>query len=295
MKREQLEQTFGISNVLTFEEPVPGMIAGVVSSRACQARFFLHGAHVTEFSPTGHDEVLFVSEQAVYCDGKAIRGGIPIRFPWFGSHPSASNAPAHGLARTRSWKLTEAVETQDGVVVVLTTHIEPFDVTYRMEFESQLTVSLTATNTQSDPVDFEAALHSYFNVSDISQVEVTGLEQTPFLDQLTNESLAPTGQAIRFSAETDRIYTTTSEQSADPIRIIDRQAGRAITIERTSSRSVVVWNPWIDKSARMADFGNAEWKRMCCIETANIHPDQITLQPNASHTMKSIHRVAMLD
>lgn len=77
MNCQQLQQSFGIPNVLTVEEPVSDMIAGVLNSRVCHAKFLLHGAHITEFAPMGHDEILFVSGLASNARGQRYAEEFP--------------------------------------------------------------------------------------------------------------------------------------------------------------------------------------------------------------------------
>jgi glucose-6-phosphate 1-epimerase len=72
----------------------------------------LHGAQVLGFAPRDDREWLWVSDKALFQVGKALRGGIPICFPWFGPHASGGDFPAHGFARTWLWRLS-GVEALD--------------------------------------------------------------------------------------------------------------------------------------------------------------------------------------
>ena len=151
-------------------------------------------------------------------------------------------------------------------------------------------MALRVENTTDDEVAFELALHSYFELSDCRHVEISGLESVPFLDQLTGINETSAGKPIRFTGETDRIY----EPSRESIVIHDPKKLRRIEVTRTNSNSTVVWNPWIAKAARMGDFGDEEWQRMCCVETANVRSHQVRLQPRESHTTTAIHRIVPL-
>lgn len=287
MNAAQLNARFGLEAQLRFEANRDGMIFGVVDTPQCRGQFWLHGAHITSFQPQGHDELLFVSRDAIYRNDKAIRGGVPICFPWFGANPSAPDLPAHGWARTQPWTVHNTKQSEHSVEVELRLSQQPFEVTFRMEFSSALRLHLSVINKSAESQKFESALHSYFAISDIESIEITGLEAAPFLDQLTSTTHTGAGEAIRFNAETDRIYTAIND---NPIAIVDPAAGRQIVVERSNSASVVVWNPWIDKSQRMGDFGDDEWKTMCCIETANIGAECIELPAGKSHCMTACHR-----
>ena len=287
---QELSRQHGIEGILTFKDVADGMVAGQIESPACKAEFFLHGAHVTRFQPTGHKEVLFVSDHAVYRKDKAIRGGVPICFPWFGAH-SLDAQPSHGWARISEWKLVDAALQGEAVRLQFSLDKEPFSARYEVLFANALTMRLTVTNNSAVVQRFECALHSYFTVSNAADVEVTGLESASFVDQLSGELHTPANEAIRFSGETDRIYTTGGENE---IAIVDRGMNRRLIIARENSQSVVVWNPWIDKSARMSDFGDSEWTGMCCVETANIRPHDIEIAPGDSHTTVASHRAESL-
>lgn len=283
-----LNDRFAIENCLCFAEHNSGLIVANVSSEKCKAEFFLHGAHVTGFQPTGESEVLFLSREAVFGQEKAIRGGIPICFPWFAANANAPDKPSHGYARIREWEMIHSSLTADGIVIVeLQLKIEPFSATYRIEMGSELRCEMRVTNGSDQAVSFEAALHSYFQLSDVRQVELVGLEVSSFLDQLTDQTCEPEQGPIQFTCETDRIYLGTE----DSVTIVDAVAKRKIVVEKRGSRSTVVWNPWIEKSQRMSDFGDDEWTGMCCVETAAIAPHEIVLAAGESHAIGTTHRV----
>ncbi|WBM79103.1 hypothetical protein KIV56_11410 [Cryobacterium breve] len=126
----------------------------------------------------------------------------------------------------------------------------------------------------------EEALHSYFAIDDIHHTTVAGLEGVPFLDKVGGATPTPgSPEPVLFTAETDRVYAGTTAAT-----VID-DGTRSIAVTKTGSESTVVWNPWIDKAAAMADFGSQEWTGMVCVETCNVGADAITLAPGASHTM----------
>src|SRR5262249_35801991 len=115
--------------------------------------------------------------------GKAIRGGIPIIFPWFGPNQHARAAPQHGFARTTPWHL-DGVETAGCEALTLTLSLgdvgspfwpEPFRAIYRATFARTLSLRLAVQNRGSHPITFEEALHSYFAVSDVTAVAIAGL------------------------------------------------------------------------------------------------------------------------
>lgn len=275
---------------LRFERGEGGLTRGVIDTPACAGAFYLHGAQVTRWRPAGHDEVLWLSPNATFEDGRAIRGGIPICFPWFGAHPTDPGVPSHGLARTRTWELQDARREGDTVEVRLGTRIERWECRLTASFGDTLTLTLDVQNAGDADATFEAALHSYFTVSDIDAVSISGLEATPFLDLTANRARrAPEGVPIRLDREVDRLYgdVPASVVLCDPAR-------RQVQIEGHGAASIVVWNPGLEKASRLADLGEHEWRRMVCIETASVGDARVALAAGEAHRMTSVIRVTQI-
>ncbi len=265
-----------------------GLVAARIDTPAAKGMVFLHGAHVTSWAPAGQREVLWMSEHSFFELGKPIRGGIPICFPWFGPYPERPDLPAHGLARTKVWDLIRvAGSSKEGIEICLATTIDRFRVEYTIGFGESLRLSLTSTLAQDcpEPRFYEDAMHTYFSVSEIEQVSIEGLESSSYIDKMQNGSMKPRSmEPIRFSSETDRVYL----DSNDSCVLFDPGWNRKIRVSKLGSQSTVVWNPWIEKSARMPDFGDEEWKGMVCIETANVGNSRVRLVPGRSHITTAI-------
>ncbi len=254
------------------------------------ATVYQHGAHISHFQPAGQSPVLWMSQSCVY-DGKSpLRGGVPICFPWFGPHAERSELPSHGYARIRPWDVDSITSTDTHTIAVFSmtpndAELEMFPNTCHVRLtvtlSSALTMALEITNTSDSAFTISTALHSYFEVDDVKNVNITGLENTQYLSKVEGGTYTQDDQPIKFTRETDRVYqnTTTTCLLHDP----DKQ--RQIAIEKTGSKSTVVWNPWIEKSKNMPDFGDDEWPSMCCIETAAAGPDAITIEPGQAHTI----------
>jgi glucose-6-phosphate 1-epimerase len=274
-----------------------GLAVARVHGPAGTAEIYLRGAHLSAWTPTGGAPVIWMSQQSEYTAGVPLRGGVPICFPWFAGHPTDATAPSHGFARLADWQLMEATEVGDDVVLVVTLSDSEatrasawphrFDARYTVTVGADLALSLTVTNRDAEPVSYEEALHTYLAVADIRQTEVAGLEGAPFTDRLTGPRPAES-EPVRFTAETDRIYANTTATTT----VTDASTGRAITVGKQGSASTVVWNPWVDKAAAMADFGDDEYTGMVCVETCNIREDAITLAPGASHELSVRYSVA---
>ncbi|MEM1355886.1 MAG: D-hexose-6-phosphate mutarotase [Planctomycetota bacterium] len=287
---QDLNAKFAVGEALTFSPGEGGLTRAVIQTPACRAEVYLHGGHITRWQPAGHDEVLWLSQRANFLYDMPIRGGIPICFPWFAGNKPADrpNAPSHGYARTQNWQVADTRHTGQGVGIILATTIEDYGLTYHAEFGEALHLSLTVTNNADQPQTFEEALHTYFTVSQIKGIQVTGLEGAEYLHTVGGANTLHTqgDTPLTFDQETDRVY-----RSDAAVMLHDPGLGRDIHIIKGDSQSTVVWNPWMDKAAAMSDFGDDEWPGMVCIESGNITPHAVKLQANESHTMTTTIRV----
>ena len=246
-----------------------------------------HGAQVLSWVPAGGAEVLFVSRAARFDSDSAIRGGIPVVFPWFGPGRIVGMSPAHGFARTAPWRLLRVDDGPDTATLEfgLTEHDatsgwfpHPFDARLIVTFSRALQVSLSITNTGDEPFSFEDALHTYFRVGDVERVRMEGLDGATFIDKTRDGAEAIQQGDITITGETDRIYASTGTT-----RIVDPLLGRTITIAKTGSADTVVWNPWVDRVRALGDLGDDEWRDFVCVEAANIGPRAVELAPGATH------------
>ena len=270
-----------------------GLKALRLRASGSEALIYLHGAHLASFRTSEHGELLWVSEKAVYGPGKALRGGVPICFPWFGPHGARPDLPAHGFARTREFRFEGSEARGDTVVaeLVLSSSAETaplfphaFNARLRLSVGRELSLAFEVENTGNDAFDYELALHTYLGVSDVRNVELTGLAGASYDDKVSGARGSVQGQdALRFVGETDRVY-----ESSARVSVLDAARKRKLVIDKTCSATTVVWNPWLDKAKRMADFGDDEWPGMLCVEAGNTGSHRVTLTPESRHTTTTI-------
>ena len=262
-----------------------------IETEMATAVISIYAAHPLSFQPRGERDLLWVSKKAIYESGKSIRGGIPIIWPWFGAHPTDSMKQSHGFARQMMWRVAEtAVNHNNHLILKLalaesaTTKAQwphPFHLTLTIIVGDSLSVTLTIENQSDIDFSYTAALHTYFNISDIKNISISGLENAIYLDKL--DELRPKKQSdgIQFQSEVDRIYINTTAVC----KINDSGFNRAILVSKQGSCSTVVWNPWIDKAKAMSDFGDDEYLNMVCVETANAANDLVTLAPHEKRSL----------
>jgi len=250
----------------------------------------LQGGHVARWRVHG-EEFLFVSKKSRFEPGQAIRGGVPVIFPWFGDDPENRGRGAHGFARRLPWSLVEHQDDESALRVVLelgdgpaTRAAWPHEFALRLEARlgEELDLALTVENRSKKPFTCENALHTYFQVGDVRRASVLGLEGAHYLDKVHAFAQRRQGNtALTFEGEVDRVYAG----SEATCRIRDTILGRTLEVAKQGSRSTIVWNPWIEKAARMSDLGDDEWTKMLCVESGNVGEDALRLEPGAAHTL----------
>jgi len=260
-----------------------------IQNKSATAQIALQGGHLFHYQQTRKKPLLWLSEKSMFETGKAIRGGIPLCWPWFGKHPTDTDLPQHGFARISPFELLESNEPNEHTTELLlqlqsstqTLALWPyqFQLRLRITIGPRLTVALTTRNCDTESFSITSALHSYFPVSYISYASVEGLDQTMYWDALTGETKTQQG-TIRISGEVDRVY----EKTTNPLLLLDRE--RTFQIIPEGSASAVVWNPWKEKSMKMADMEDDAYNSMLCIETANAREDARRLAPGEEHTLQ---------
>jgi glucose-6-phosphate 1-epimerase len=231
----------------------------------------LHGAQVVSWQPASGVERLFLSERARFGPGASVRGGMPVIFPQFNER---GRLPRHGFVRTRPWTLARSETGADDAMAVL--HLADDDSTRALwphSFALELTmcvrgerldVELAVTNTGDASFDFMAALHTYLRVAEVEACRLTGLAGCRYEDFTTARSHVDAADAVRVDDEIDRVYFGVDT----PLLLIEAQ--RRLRIEAANFPEVVVWNPWQEKAAAIADLAAGDFRRFLCVEAALI-------------------------
>ena len=296
---EELERRFGIPRVARIGEGNGGLPRIRITGSHAEGEMYLHGAQVTSWKPVGNDEVLFLSTKSHWQGGHAIRGGIPICFPWFRAKADDPKAPAHGFVRTKSWQLESIVEEEPGVVVSMSIESDEqtrrwwpayFRLVHRVVFGSELTLELTCTNTGKTDLRFEEALHTYNRVSDVAKVRLHGLDAVQFLDNTDSNRAKVQHGDVTITSATDNAFIGTQND----VDLIDPALRRHIRLEKAQSLTTVVWNPWREDAARLGDLSEGEWTQFLCVEASNILAASVTLAPGEEHKMTAFLSAAKL-
>lgn len=269
----------------------------VIENAFAEAKIALQGAHLFYYQKKGESPLLWLGDKAQFEPGKAIRGGVPICFPWFGKNRADVTLLQHGFARNQLWEWVSSEEREEG-----STHIQlqltanettrkVWDYAFILQLDviigSELVITLTTTNQDQKPFELTQALHTYFNISDIDTIQIDGLDGTIYHNNLDGQEYSQDGDLI-INQEVDRIYYPHSDST------IIQDSERTVTLISEGVHALVVWNPWIDKAKAMVDMSDEGYRKMICLETANAGRDIVVVEPNGSHSLKAIIRTNLL-
>lgn len=280
---------------LTFKENASGLTIIEIMTSLCEAKIALQGAQVMTWTPNvpaaKQHPVIWLSPDYKLAPGKSIRGGVPICWPWFGSHATQSSYPSHGFARTVHWDVIaiDAINTgaiclqfrlcHDANSLAQWPHKTP--VVCKITVGATLQVELITGNESAVPVQISEALHTYLAVGDVRKTQVTGLENAEYIDKVDGGKRKQHSGAIGIDKEVDRVYLNTENECV----VNDAAWRRRIRIKKRNSKSTIVWNPWIEKAEKMGDLGKDGYLGMLCVESGNALENAIQIPPGGEHSL----------
>lgn len=286
-----LNRIFGREDKIQFIEGPSGMPLIEVATSRATAKVALYGGQMLSFKPVGADHDLFyLSQTAIYQQGKSIRGGAPLCWPWFGDDPGSLGRQAHGFARNLFWDVLDSQIHDDNVEITLGLEStatskqwwpSEFRLRKKIHVGDKLSISLTTENKGEIPFSISKALHSYFLVGDINQTRVSGLDGIDYLDKTLDFAKHKQAGDITANKETDRVYLNAPTK----VQIVDPALKRRIEIEHNGADNFVVWNPW-DKAANLKDMPAEDYEQFICVETANAIANSVIIAPGAAHSMQ---------
>lgn len=295
---EVLNDRFGTGNQIRFEKLAGGVVVAEINNSLATATISRYGGHVISWQPKHHVEpVLWLSKLAQFKPGKAIRGGVPICWPWFGAHPSDAKLPAHGYARISPWEVV-SVRCLDNGATEITLALSDTDLSREygpravrlsvcITVGATLEVALTTANEGDQPMVLSEGLHTYFKVGEVTSISVLGLDGSEYVDLLCGNLLRQQLGPVRFDGELGRIYVNNQATCV----IEDPVLRRRIRVDKSGSLSTAVWNPWTLTAAKMDDLGPEGWRDMVCVESANAMENQVIVPSGGTHTLTAIYSV----
>ncbi|WP_458525365.1 D-hexose-6-phosphate mutarotase [Onishia taeanensis] len=214
----------------------------------------------------------------------AIRGGIPLCWPWFADEHTADESPdhsgpMHGPARLADWHLDGVDEHEEGLEL----HLSPTErlhsqLSVRAVIQAnakRLHVELISEHVGETPIKLTAALHSYLAVADVQGCRLTGLAGARYLDKRAGFAEREQQGELGIRGALDRIY-----HSNRPLVLDDGE--RRLAIAKQGSDSSVVWHPGDDLPA---DTSPQAGRHFLCVEAAFTRLDPVWLVPGAQHLL----------
>lgn len=249
----------------------------IVKHKYTQAKVSLYGGQVLSWQPVGEKEVFWLSKDSAFENGKAIRGGIPLCWPWFGSHPNdkENKSGNHGFARRQLWQVDSIDITEFGVEISLSWQGKNIDdlwpgaskLTQVLFFGRTFSQALTMTNLSDSDAYYSGALHSYFSVSAPKNTSITALTDAIFDDKLTGKSCVAESSVTPLAngvEPVDRVY-----HSSEVMTVIDSHWQRSIELKTVNTKQWVFWNPGLELATNMADIHEGGEQEFICLEAAN--------------------------
>lgn len=296
MIKNSKKNAYILGDELTIVEGKGGFPFIKIDNEFASSLISIYGAQVLSFIPKSKDDkdVFFISDKAYFEEGRAIKGGIPICWPWFGRSVENPDLQIHGFARNMLWEIEDTSSESSGETKVVLSLRESedsmklwphnFRLTLTIVVGKTLSLSLQTTNTGEDTFSITQALHPYFSISEISQMQVNGLGGVDYLDKVTGAETAITqiGE-IRVEQEVDRIYIDAPSETS----IVDHKFDRKILIKTKGSKTTVVWNPWTEISKNSKDLEDDSYLKFICVEAANAAEDIVAIALNESHTLEA--------
>ena len=292
MNIEQLNADYGIADKAKFVEGKGGFPVIEINNEHARAVISLYAGQVLSYQPVNQtQDLMFVSDNAYYQTGKAMKGGSPVCWPWFGPDPENKGRSSHGFVRNRLWSMRSLSSTQDGATKVTMGVVDTpetrqiwnysFDLAIAITVGSSLTIELITHNTGENNFSITQALHSYFKVGDITKVQVLGLADKSYIDKVDDGKQKTQTGIVSFTQECDRIYLDVPSE----LTIDDASLNRKIKVSTSNSKTAIVWNPWSEISANMADLADLDYQNFVCVETANAANEIIEVAAGSEYKM----------
>lgn len=291
---DELEDKFSIEGEVGFAELENDLVFVTVSNKYADADICLYGAHVTSFRPQNQMDILWMSPDSNFEEGKPIRGGIPVCFPWFGPHKTDPEKPQHGFGRLMYWDVVATATNPSGETIITlqlcsspeTKTFWDFDFCAEMTIVvgKMLTTTLKVTNTSAQSFEYSCALHSYYSLSAIDNLTIEGLKGLTYFNQLTGEYGIQEEEVLQIKEATTRHYLNTQKL----VVIEDNIFKRRIKASKSGSKVTTVWNPWEETCAQIGDLPDDAWETFVCVEATNAFEYPINLAPGESHETSAI-------
>lgn len=236
----------------------------------------IYAAHVTSWCLPDLGEQLFMSSKAEMKEGVAIRGGVPICWPQFGTFRTASNSPGlkHGFVRQSAlWQVEE--NTTDSVALRLIPDDEmknkwpgKWEVLYTVTLQARsLCLKMEVINKGEESLEFTGCLHTYFRCQACNQCSVQGLKgekyDSPIGDSFGGEKVEDRDSVPICDGKTQMqlLYG-----SAGDAIVLSEASQPRLRLTKSGMSDWVIWNIGDDDVHTLKDMGEGEQRQYVCVE-----------------------------
>lgn len=285
----ELNRRYGAPGRIVFRPSPTGAPVVALVNQYGAAELSLYGGHTLSYRPTGNQPVLFMSKLVNYAPGTAIRGGIPVCWPWFGKNGEPGSVP-HGFAQSSVFSVRASEYSEEITQLTLglassdaTKKLWPYDFDLELKFSvsMKLNLSLTTTNTGKVPFKITEGFHPYFRVRDRDAVTVRGLAGCDYVDARDMSAHTQVGD-FAANAPSDHVFTVQKHEWA----LLDPGLRRAIALVSRGNSKLVVWNPGPTKPDYLENLAPDDYKSFLCVEPATLFRDAaIEVKPGEKHEL----------
>ncbi|KFE46633.1 aldose epimerase [Pseudomonas syringae] len=240
----------------------------IIDHPQCEAVFSRQGGQLLHFQPRGQKPWLWCASH--WPQVGAIRGGVPVCWPWYGRHPSEGVWPAHGWARLLDWKLIDSRESDAGVSLHWRLQLWDWQADLHAELGQGMELRLTTRHQDSEPCQFSQALHAYWRISDVQEVALEGLDGAQGYDQLSRQACQQEGD-LRVAGGCQRVFDHTG-----PLQLQDQAWQRRLGIDTGDSANTVIWHPG---NRPLMGVAGSEAGGFVCVEAASGGSESLSLAP----------------
>lgn len=238
----------------------------LVEHPRCQAVFSRQGGQLLHFQPRGERPLLWCA--ARWPRIGAIRGGVPVCWPWFGRHPEEGGWPHHGWARLTDWRLVHKQADAEGVCLRWRLELHDWQVELQADLGERMRLQLVTSHRDSELCVLSQALHAYWRVSDVARVALLGLDGASGRDLLNRAACRQEGE-LRMIDGCHRLF-----QGGGRLDIQDPGWQRRLRIDGGDSPGTVVWHPG---SRPLSEVSWAEGLGFLSVQAAACGSDSLTL------------------
>lgn len=262
-----------------------------LSNAKAECKISLWGGNLLSYRPKNEEhDVFWLGDLNKFDNVQAIRGGIPVCWPRFAEEALNNHLPRHGFARLSTWSLQNVNVDEEKIEAELS--LTP-DAKYNLNMSARLLIKITdkleyaleTTNLSDEEFTFSEALHAYFNVSSVNDIEIKGLSGHQYKNSLDGK-IYTLDKDLQIKGEFDSIFLN----QVEPVKIIDKAYNREIVMEKKGSKTTVVWNPAKD----LAEMSPEQYKTFVCVEPSNVGDYCVKLAPHAKHTISATINVQRL-